>query len=819
MAEGVDYAALAEQARNSDAPPVDYAALAAQARSGSAAGATAIPGMEKLGGTPPAAPKPPLPADLDPNWSAPSTFVNPRTGKRGTNMAPGKQGGPLGILDNPVTGIQKIGEGVSQMADANAAPITVNGVTKDQTTPIRQIAGGASKVLRGGMEAATPLLPGAAAAAPARLAAGLAAGTLAGKAAHGALSLAGAPGEVADLGEDVAGIAAGTKAAKSGPEVVTGAKTAISEKLARDPIDSMTRAIKPRSANIGFAENLNRSMPELKATETETGKPITNIADLLSSIKAAKQRVWGQYEAMAGPQAKAQLDTSGVADAMISTIPDRTRAQNPGLVQGLEAKAETYRRPMTVQQIEDNLQHVNAELNAYYAKYPAARSADLSKNPDTAAIHAEGVALRKKLYDWIDQDAGGAAPREIKKRYGALTNLEEEAYRRQNVADRQQPDSLPEQIGKWSGYGEMAKGGLKLLTGQASGAADIAGGVARRQGAKWLKDQQTTDSLIRDAFSRFSGTPTPVQSPAPFQPKGLLGAGDVITPPPLDRSSVRSVPAMAQPPNPARALPQAPNIRITPPPADTSGVRSTGGPPLRAPISRQLRQGPSRRSFSDLSGQAGDVTDTVPVRNPTTGEIEFIPRYAKGGIIHRKTILSDAKTGKVTGMMAEAGPEAIVPIKGRTADVPTVPEKADAIAEQLGQLADLKRRVVMIPRGTFPHAPPQGMVTHADQSGNRFIFNPNLIGIHDIKVAIAANRLPAILGAARGGMGAPDKSKLRGAVANVAAKSPNGFTVQSTATDKPHLKISIQQSRKILPKGGTVSVESPGKEIARRLRP
>lgn len=196
-----------------------------------------------------------------------------------------------------------------------------------------------------------------------------------------------------------------------------------------------------------------------------------------------------------------------------------------------------------------------------------------------------------------------------------------------------------------------------------------------------------------------------------------------------------------------------------------------------------------------------------------------IPRYAKGGVIHRKTILSDAKTGKVTGMMAEAGPEAIVPLKKLTANIQTVPEKADAIMEQLGQLADLKRRVVMIPRGTFPHTPPKGMVTHADQGGNRFIFNPNLIGIHDIKVAIASNRLPSILGAASGGMGAPDKSKLRGSVVNVAAKSPKGFTVQSTATDRPHLKISVKQSSKILPKGGTISIESPGKEIARRLRP
>lgn len=214
----------------------------------------------------------------------------------------------------------------------------------------------------------------------------------------------------------------------------------------------------------------------------------------------------------------------------------------------------------------------------------------------------------------------------------------------------------------------------------------------------------------------------------------------------------------------------------------------------------------------------GRVAAGTVAGNVTTPEEDKIPKFAKGGVIRRPTLLVDAATKKPTGLMAEAGPEAIVPLGGKeTAAASTVPEKPDAIGEQMNQLSNLKRRVVMIPRGSFPRIAPEGMVTHADQHGNKFVFNPSLIGIHDIKLAIATNRLPGILGAARGGMGVPDKSALRGKVKNVVAKSKGGLSIQSAASDIPHIKSAVQQAKKITPRGGSVAIESPAKEIRRRI--
>jgi hypothetical protein len=191
-----------------------------------------------------------------------------------------------------------------------------------------------------------------------------------------------------------------------------------------------------------------------------------------------------------------------------------------------------------------------------------------------------------------------------------------------------------------------------------------------------------------------------------------------------------------------------------------------------------------------------------------------LPRYAKGGVIKRPTVLVDMASGKPSGIMAEAGPERIVP---ETAANPTVPEKPDTIGVQLQQLQDGKRRVVMIPQGSFPAPVPHGMQQYADAHGNRYIFNPSSIKQHEIKLAIATNRLPSILGAATGGMGAPDKSRLKGRPVNVVARKKNGTEIQSTVADKKSVSSAVRQSRKLAPRSGSVSVESPSIQIARRV--
>lgn len=110
---------------------------------------------------------------------------------------------PNGLIRS---GGRKMMEGIEAMSEPGA----------------RAKMGGASQVIRGGMEAATPVALPFMAANPLSAVAAIGLGTGAGKVAHAGLSLIGAPPEAQDLGEDVAGIGAGSLTAMH-PDIPVGA--------------------------------------------------------------------------------------------------------------------------------------------------------------------------------------------------------------------------------------------------------------------------------------------------------------------------------------------------------------------------------------------------------------------------------------------------------------------------------------------------------------------------------------------------------------------------------------------------------------------
>jgi hypothetical protein len=126
--------------------------------------------------------------------AAPSGQFNYRTGRQYT-VAEQLARGP--VLDAPVTGAVQIIRGVEHMA----------------TPGYRAKAGAASQILGGAMEAATPLLAGAAVTAPLTTAAGLGAGMLAQRGTEGALEQLGVPEEYRSLAGNIAGLIGGGIAA------------------------------------------------------------------------------------------------------------------------------------------------------------------------------------------------------------------------------------------------------------------------------------------------------------------------------------------------------------------------------------------------------------------------------------------------------------------------------------------------------------------------------------------------------------------------------------------------------------------------------
>jgi len=150
----------------------------------------------------------------------------------------------------------------------------------------------------------------------------------------------------------------------------------------------------------------------------------------------------------------------------------------------------------------------------------------------------------------------------------------------------------------------------------------------------------------------------------------------------------------------------------------------------------------------------------------------------------------------------------------KSAEAPTIPERPETVDAQMKQLEHGMRRVVMIPQGTkMPSGIPKHLhVLRVPKAGN-FIFDHKAIAPREIRRAAKFNRLPEILGAADGGMGAPDKTELNEPISAVVGKDPDGTVTQGSLTDQEHLPQTLAQTGKL---ASEISVEDPEQTISER---
>ncbi len=340
--------------------------------------------------------------------------------------------------------------------------------------------------------------------------------------------------------------------AANAPRVVR-AVNAVRKGTVDNPLQTLVQALKPRSSAVNFDRSLTRAVPDIKDAEAFMGKPISGLEDAIQAVKLAKNANRARWNQFMGPAAeRGQLvDMTPVADAMNASIPDRFRFENTlpdgspnAALQSRLNTSNVYRgAKVPVQKAEQLLHDTNAELDAYYAKYPASQRADLRANPETAGTVAQADAIRNALYSTFDDPSLGLGTRELNLRYGALMDMEDALMRRKNVAARQQPQSLQQQVSKARAAGKVALGlGKMVFTKGATGLPNALEGLASMSASNWLKEQQTTDALIKNAFASYKGGPNPsIVGPVPPRIAGLLNKAPVVTPPPADTSFVRGV--------------------------------------------------------------------------------------------------------------------------------------------------------------------------------------------------------------------------------------------------------------------------------------
>jgi cytochrome c556 len=291
---------------------------------------------------------------------------------------------------------------------------------------------------------------------------------------------------------------------------------AIKNTISPDVEAALTKAIKPKGNNAKFAESLKTALPDIQETAQTLGQKIENIDHLDDVITQAKKRVWKNYEDILGPNANSQIDGNKIADNIVKGIDKRFITQNPEKYKKIVAVADTYRRPMSLTEAEDFLQSTNNELHSYYAKNKVQQAVAMG-DPEVSHIVRENDALRNELNTKLSELTGVNA-KEIKNRYGALSNLQSEIVPRKNVIARQNPIGLAEQIGYGRAAGNILKSAANFQLGDAAaGAADLAT-------TRFLKLKNDPNELIRSAFQKLEKNPTSKYAKAmtKFIPAGYL---------------------------------------------------------------------------------------------------------------------------------------------------------------------------------------------------------------------------------------------------------------------------------------------------------
>ena len=303
------------------------------------------------------------------------------------------------------------------------------------------------------------------------------------------------------------------------------------------PVQAFTEATKPRSSIQNFSDHVDRALPDARRALDSLGIDPDNmtLSDAERAVVQAKKDVWDEFEQNhLNPNQHVTLDTSPVADRIQAVADRMTNIQKrrmPGITDEIDQAVSDYQgQQMTVGQIEDRIQELNNQLRSQQAQTKVNETA-LRRDPKYAHQFAELDGLRQMEKDAFGELSGPEAA-DLKQRYGSLKVLEDVIDRRINVVERQNPAGLYDTASRMEGLADMAKGLLGRDPKQIG-----AGMVKMRVGQNAAK-LNDPNFLISHAFKKTTPRPPTIWNGEyePEPPKGLLGPGPIITPPPADTS-------------------------------------------------------------------------------------------------------------------------------------------------------------------------------------------------------------------------------------------------------------------------------------------
>ena len=262
------------------------------------------------------------------------------------------------------------------------------------------------------------------------------------------------------------------------------------------------KAIKP-SITVGrnkkvIRESLNAVNDEIIAR----GMKPTNVKEYADAIAQTKKQVWTEIESKLASGSNSKVNLREIADKLIEMADSPTLMRaDKNVASKIKKMAENIISngdEVSVLEAEQLKQFINSELSGAFGKFTLSNAEQNAKKLITKEI---GQQLDKVLSSIPGEFSG------LKKKYGALREIEEDVLKRLIVFERQNPQGLVESVSKISGVGNILKGLIKLSPADiAKGAGELALGQIQRR-------SNDADQLVKRAFEKL------YKSKGSFSPK------------------------------------------------------------------------------------------------------------------------------------------------------------------------------------------------------------------------------------------------------------------------------------------------------------
>jgi len=279
-------------------------------------------------------------------------------------------------------------------------------------------------------------------------------------------------------------------------------------------INALTRAIMPTKTNKYWNRDAQTSLPIIQKTAKTENIPIDTVEDFVSVTQKAKQNIWkdvksvlskGQEKIKAGEASAIKGDD--VVTQMQKSVSPQRQELSPEFLDAVNKRAEIYKgKNLDIDTIEDKLQLINSQLTNYYkSNY---RGAYVKENTeDIAAMIAERAVLKDQLKNKLDSITGTNVDA-LKRKYGSLMNVMDEATGRINVSNRQKPVSLQEAINGTFGLARAATGDLS--------------GLLQLGASQAIKKLNSSNYLVKRAVQTVGKQQTPIARVA--ETAAIIGA-------------------------------------------------------------------------------------------------------------------------------------------------------------------------------------------------------------------------------------------------------------------------------------------------------